>query len=1271
MLRLPPPRLTAVSLCVLLSLPVAASELGRSLTRNFSHRDFAAPGQITGATQTADGRLYFSSQQTLLEFDGSTWSHHRIPSGFDLAVTRDPRTDRLYVSAHDQIGFFARDDRAQLTHHSLVEHLPAHLKPLGACHGIIAHHDAVFFAIQNHVLVWRDDRFHILDLPPARARSKLLQSGADLFLHRPGIGLLRFTGSAFETVVSDPVIRDANAVAVFQQPDSLLLAAGSAGFWRWQNNTLERWPTAADDLLQRTQISSGTILPDGRLALGTLDLGVLVLSTDGRHVDQFSLDQGVIDPAVRSLFLDRDAGLWIGTDGGITRLDPNDGITIFDRHNGLRQPIINGIWRHDGRLYVSTLDGLLRLVPANPPSGRAARFEKVEGVPRNAREMASHSTGLLIGTPAGLLRLDDSDRTELVLPLDQLALHPIWSQHAPDTLLLGVRNGLVIAEWHNNRFEIAARFEGLGEARTIAETADGTLWLGTPNRGFHRVRRAPGAPWTDAVVTSYNEQENRLRDHGWVEVFPSPIGPLFASSLGLLRHDETSDAFVPDHRLLIDGQRFGSVRPIFAAGNGDLWAQATNDFSVTQRPLGRFRPLADGTYEWRDAPRRLWDVIGLSGAQVLYWESNDADGILWVKGIDSLLRLDLSQLRTGQPEWQVLLKHVQHHGGSESIGDGARLPRLPWSPDPIRITYTSPRFDYGADLRYQTRLLGFSDDWSEPSAREEATFTNLSGGPFTFEVRATDAEGNTSAPARVTFSVTPPLHRSLPALLAYALTALGAVAGFVRWRLSRAAREQQRLEQLVTQRTVQLEAANNAKSVFLANMSHELRTPLNGVIGYAQVLQKSPDVVPRDRERLRIVQTSGEHLLRMINEVLDFSKIEAGKLELRPAPFHLPQLLRDIASALEPRAAQKNLSFTFNAAPDLPTTIIGDAQKLRQVLDNLLSNAVKFTPSGQIALHVTRASSLNSQPSTLNSRLHFSIHDTGVGISAQDQLALFQPFHQPDDGRPPEPGTGLGLAIAKRLVELMGGSLEVESTLGAGSTFSFSIPLEIVPTDAAPPKPAPRAPIGYRGDRRRLLVVDDVPTNRSVLVELLSPLGFELREAASGPEALAIVPAFAPHLIFLDLRMPDMNGFELAARLRALPTASHQPPKLIAMSASVLFFNRDKALEAGCDDFLPKPFRETDLTAKLALHLRLEWRYGDTTHPFASRDSASTASADELRSLLEIARRGEIRPLREHLAILRQRHPSDRHLQELETFARDYQMERLREKLSALTNDPN
>ena len=1241
-----------------------AREHGRSITRNFSHRDFAAPGQISGIVQRADSRIYFASQQAILEYDGSQWSNHSVPSVFSHFIATDAARQRLYVGAHDLVGFLEPDEVGRLAFHSLVEQLPDSIKPIGFSHGIVVRDDRVLFATHQNVLSWRNDKFELLPLPAGTARPQLLATSRQTFVHRPGVGLLRLEGSEFKLLVADEVVRDAPSLALWPRANgSLLLGAGKSGLWTWHDRALHRWPTAADEILLRTQISCGAVLSDGRIVIGTLGEGIVIVSPDGTAFDQFSLGQGVIDPAVRSVFVDRDHALWIGTDGGITRLDPDDGATIFDHHNGLRQPIINGIWRHRDRLYVSTLDGLLRLVPANPPSGSAARFEKVETIGRNPREMASHPSGLLIGTPEGIVRLREHDRTDVVLPLDQLALHPVWSKREPDTLFVGVRNGLAIARWQDDRLQLIARFDGLGEVRTLCETADGTVWLGTPSRGFHRVDRSPGQPWSEASVTSYNQANGRLVDHGWVEVFDSPQGPLFASALGLLRYDPTHDRFEPDPRFPIDGERYGSIRPIFATADGDLWAQATNDPAVTQRPLGRFRRQPDGSYRWQDAPRRLWDIIGLSGAQVLYWEPDDNEGVLWVKGIDSLLRLEVAKLATPEIDWQVLLRDFQHHGGSESVGDGTRLPTLPWSPDPIRISYTSPRFDYGAGIAYQTRLLGFSDQWSEPSGREEATYTNLAGGPFTFEVRAIDAENNVSRPARLTFSVAPPFHRSTPALLGYFAAGVIAVFGFIRWRLARAAREKTRLEQLVAQRTAELAAANKAKSVFLANMSHELRTPLNGVIGYAQVLQKSPDIVSRDRERLRIVQTSGEHLLRMINEVLDFSKIEAGKLELRPAPFHLPQLLNDIATAFEPRATQKELAFALDADADLPTMVVGDAQKLRQVLDNLLGNAIKFTPAGRVALRVARAPS--SGLSALSSQLCFTIDDTGVGISEKDQASLFQPFQQPVDGRPPEPGTGLGLAIAKRLVELMGGHLALESAPGVGSTFSFTVPLDELSSDTPAAEPAQRPPIGYRGDRRRLLVVDDVAINRSVLVELLAPLGFELREAAGGPAALALVAEFRPDLVFLDLRMPGMSGLEVATRLR--PSPATRKPILIAMSASVLSFNRDKALEAGCDDFLPKPFRETDLIATLTLHLGLVWRYGDSAHPFPPQ-APSLASTEELVSLLAIAKRGEIRHLREQLTALRRRHPHDHRLTDLEALARGYQMERIRAQLALSLN---
>jgi CheY-like chemotaxis protein len=438
---------------------------------------------------------------------------------------------------------------------------------------------------------------------------------------------------------------------------------------------------------------------------------------------------------------------------------------------------------------------------------------------------------------------------------------------------------------------------------------------------------------------------------------------------------------------------------------------------------------------------------------------------------------------------------------------------------------------------------------------------------------------------------------------------------------------------------------------------------LNGVIGYAQVLMKDRDLTAKNRERLRVVQTSGEHLLRMINEVLDFSKIEAGRMELRPAPFHFPQLLRDIAAALSPRAEQKELEFIFDAAADLPELVIGDSLKLRQVLDNLLGNAIKFTARGSVTLRVRAVGT--SIPAE---HFEFTVLDTGVGIAAPDLATLFQPFHQVADGRPPEPGTGLGLAISHRFVALMGGQLEVASHRGVGSQFTFSLRLPILAVNADAPGEAPRTVTGYSGPRRHVMIVDDVAINRHVLRELLAPLGFQLTEAPDGLAALALAAASPPDLVFLDLRMPGMDGLELAKRLRALPDGPRT--KLIAMSASVLSFNRDDAFAAGCDDFLPKPFREEDLLSRLRLALRLDWESTadpvapGTNPPAAVADAGTRLAAEILGELLTIARRGEIVALRRRLTELRSSSgPVDPLVDVLESLAKSYRMERIRELL--------
>ncbi|MBX3750918.1 MAG: response regulator, partial [Opitutaceae bacterium] len=336
----------------------------------------------------------------------------------------------------------------------------------------------------------------------------------------------------------------------------------------------------------------------------------------------------------------------------------------------------------------------------------------------------------------------------------------------------------------------------------------------------------------------------------------------------------------------------------------------------------------------------------------------------------------------------------------------------------------------------------------------------------------------------------------------------------------------------------------------------------------------------------------------------------------------------------------------------------GDAQKLRQVLENLLSNAVKFTARGEVRLTVRRAGDTT----------RFAVSDTGVGLAPADQARLFEPFQQALEGRPAEPGTGLGLAISRRLVQLMGGTLTVTSAPGAGSTFAFAVDLPALDGESHPSAATGLRVTGYAGPRRRLLVVDDVEVNRRLIVDLLTPLGFIVTTAASGDEALAHVSQQPPDLVFLDLRMPGIDGLELARRLRRL--AAGDRLKLIAMSASVLSFNQDDAFAAGCDDFLPKPFRESELIQKLALHLNLDLitaPAGAVAPAAAPATGAETLPpADKLAALLAAAQRGEITQLRRLLADLRATHPEClAFIERLEGPARAFQMERLREILAA------
>lgn len=441
-------------------------------------------------------------------------------------------------------------------------------------------------------------------------------------------------------------------------------------------------------------------------------------------------------------------------------------------------------------------------------------------------------------------------------------------------------------------------------------------------------------------------------------------------------------------------------------------------------------------------------------------------------------------------------------------------------------------------------------------------------------------------------------------------------------------RHRDHLEELVRERTEQLaeaktraEAANREKSRFLANMSHELRTPLNAVLGFSRLLKSGSDVTPRQQEALDIIVRSGEHLLNLINNVLDMAKIESGKVVLEESDVDLHRLLHEVQSLMGVGAAEKGLRFTLEFAPELPRFVSVDAGKLRQVLLNLVGNAIKYTDTGGVTLRASHAN--DAQPE--RAHLEFEIEDSGPGISHEDRQRVFLPFVQVGTPASVQAGTGLGLAICQQYAELMGGRIGVESEPGKGSVFRFRIPVGIRLSLTESGEPAHGRILGLAEGqpRYRLLLVEDQPDNRLLLRRLLDPLGFELREAANGQEAVAVFAQWHPDLIWMDIRMPVMDGVEAVRRIRT--TTAGAKTKIIALTAHALEEERSPIMAAGCDDFVRKPFREQDIFAALVRHLRLEFLYERAPDPASASRSPELAIEPKQLAGLPAELRRELR----------------------------------------------
>lgn len=1249
---------------------------GIPLIKNYAPREYRAEGQTWAIVQDNRGVMYFGDNEGVVEYDGVNWRLIELPSDGIVRSLGVSENGTVFVGSHDEFGYLSPDELGQMRYYNLSEQLNIPEKVFGDVWQTITTPDHVYFRTNNFLFripiqADADTSVHIIRSATSFHRAFYINDR--MYIRQRGHGLMTVDGDSLRMLPGGEGLASVPISIMLPYPGKqLLIGSIVQGLMIYDGERIRNHPNDINQVLQEAQLYHGALLPDSNYVFTTLRRGAYIIDPAGKVQQVINNAIGLQDDMVLFSYVDQQRNLWLGLNNGISRVETPSPLTIFDKRNGL-EGSVTSIRFYQKKLYVATSAGLYFLdVKANQPTAlqgnNAPQFSQVEGIAPICWSLLPTENALLVAASDGIYEIRNGQLSRIS---QGRAIYLRRSTKYPNRIYAGLNASFRILEKKDTSWRDLGRASSVTEEiRQITEDADGKIWLSTFDKGFLRATFADGDVPDSVLLTPAVERFNadhglpKLRDN---QVFSYSGGLLFTSSKGFLNFDYQKKLFSYD--TLMNSrlpQPAGKINFISEDNQQQLWIDIGEKYLFNK---GLLSPDEAGHYRWQETP-----FLGFSGFAAYYiYPDPDNNNILWYGGPDGLIRYDDAIGNAESPDFAALVRRVTI-GEDSLIYGGTSLAEqptatdkpemvIPFSENAMRVEWAAPLFENEKANEFQYFLQGFDKDWSAFTRDAKKEYTNLPEGNYVFRVRAKNAYGYISEEGTYAFQILPPWFRTWWAFLSYGLILLGILYWSVRWRIARYKAQKRTLQEIIAHRTAeltekksQLEQQNaqlekqkstieaqaqklsdldKVKSRFFANISHELRTPLTLIKLPFQELRSTVNKrLSRDElDQFEMILRNTERLENLIEQLLDIAKLEAGKMPLKVRQQNIVPFVNRIADRFRHFAEQKQIEFQLESQFS-ECELYFDQDKIDKVLSNLLSNAIKFTPGkGSISLKLAHLEEKNSDQSFLQ----VSIQDSGIGIPQEAFPRLFDRFYQNASSVSyQQSGVGIGLSLTKELVELHGGEIRVESILGKGSEFSFTLPRGI---DHLQPEDIDLSPesavletteesvmpangslawqemtLNDDESSPTLLIVEDNADMREYLVQHFVD-HYSVIQAVDGKNGLDMTRQYQPDLILSDVMMPIMDGFALCEAVKSDPELRHIPFMLV--SAKVSESASIKGLKHGADDYIRKPFNMNEL--QIRVHNRIAGAPSSTVST-ATPDNANENDRQFMEKLSKIVR---------------------------------------------------